>query len=724
MNPFRKSRGITPYRHTGRRPMSSPLLSALFFPGVVLYHELLLRAFDRSTPFFDLALLRILLFSAAAGLVIFLILDLLPWRTAARIAGGVVIGLGAVLLCVERGCRATFGIYYGVSFMGGMAGDVTGDFGSTVWSVVFGLIPFILLSFVPLAAFIPLRQGVIPDQGREAPTRIIIAAALVACQLTAYLLSILGPAKSYYTYEFTANIGIPHFGLLTSVRLELEYAVAGTPEAPLDTFLDDPPPATPTVGPSAAADPSDDPSGAVSPEPSAPIPSGPNALDIDFEALAEALPEGLSKKQRETLQSIHQYMASLTPSEKNKYTGMFEGKNLILLTAEGFSPYAIDEELTPTLYKLTHEGFVFNNFYQPDWTQSTCGGEFAITTGIIPNWINGGLAANASANISMPNTLAKLFAAEGYAVPAWHNHTYTYYGRDKYLGNYGYDYKGVGNGLELPHTVWPNSDLEMMEATADSYIDAYVDNGTPFHAYYMTVSGHGYYSWGGNAMSRKHRDAVEAKYPDLSETSQAYLACNMELDLALEYLVGRLEAAGIADDTLIVMTGDHYPYLMVEEGGADYYNELRGFEDKEGDTSRYRNTLLMWSGAIEEPIIVDTPCYTPDIVPTLCNLFGLSYDSRLYSGRDIFAENYRADQYSNCMPLVVFANNKGQGNSWITAAGTYEASTKTFTPSEGIELADEEDYVKRVHRLVAAKINYSKLIIQGDYYKYVFSDSE
>ena len=70
-----------------------------------------------------------------------------------------------------------------------------------------------------------------------------------------------------------------------------------------------------------------------------------------------------------------------------------------------------------------------------------------------------------------------------------------------------------------------NSDLEMMEATVDGYINGYVQEGKPFHAYYMTVSGHGYYSWGGNAMSRKHREAVEAKYPSLSETSQAYLAC-------------------------------------------------------------------------------------------------------------------------------------------------------------------------------------------------------
>ena len=126
----------------------------------------------------------------------------------------------------------------------------------------------------------------------------------------------------------------------------------------------------------------------------------------------------------------------------------------------------------------------------------------------------------------------------------------------------------------------------------------------------------------------------------------------------------------------------------------------------------------MWSAAIPEPVIVDTPCYSCDIVPTLSNLFGLEYDSRLFSGRDIFATNYEPDQYSSCMPLVVFANNHGQGNSWITAAGTYEASTRTFTPNEGITVAD--DYVSRVNNLVAGKIQYAKLIVTQDYYKSVF----
>ena len=704
-------------RRSRRRSLGSPLMSMLFFPAVILYHELLLRLFDRDTGFLSIALLRIVLFSLAAGLCLFLILDLLPWRRAARIAGGAAIVIWTVLLCIERGCRATFGVYYGVAFMGAMAADVTGDFGGTVASVALGLIPFILLSLIPLGLYIPLRQTVIREEGQEPGARIILAVGLAVFQLLGWALSAFGGASGYYTYEYTANTGIPHFGLVTTVRLELEYAVMGTPAPPLGEFIDDPIDTPAASAPDGTQEPSAGPSaGPVQ----TPVPSGPNVLDIDFEALAAGI-TGTSDKEK-TLKSMHEYFGSLIPSEKNEYTGMFEGKNLILLTAEGFSPYAIDKDLTPTLYKLTHEAFVFNNFYQPDWTMSTTGGEFSVTTGLIPNYVNGKLAPAVSVDRAMPLTLARLFAAEGYSVPAWHNHTYTYYGRDKYLGNFGYDYRGIGNGLELPHTVWPNSDLEMMEATADSYIDDYVNNGQLFHAYYMTVSGHGYYSWAGNAMSRKHREEVEAKYPDLSETSQAYLACNMELDLALKCLVDKLEAAGIADDTLIVMAADHYPYLMVT-AEEDFYNELRGFEDTENVTSRYRNTLLMWSGCIEEPIIVDTPCSTIDIVPTLCNLFGLDYDSRLYSGRDIFAANYAADKYSNCMPLVVFANNKGQGNSWITAAGTYEASTGTFTPNGGVTLEDQDDYVARVKRLVQGKVSYAKLILEVDYYRTLFPDT-
>ena len=73
-----------------------------------------------------------------------------------------------------------------------------------------------------------------------------------------------------------------------------------------------------------------------------------NTLDIDFEALDQSESNG-------TLKSMHNYFGSITPTKQNEYTGYFMDKNLILITAEAFSPYVINEQLTPTLYKLLRE---------------------------------------------------------------------------------------------------------------------------------------------------------------------------------------------------------------------------------------------------------------------------------------------------------------------------------------------------------------------------------
>lgn len=687
----------------GRHVAGSPLLSALSFPLMVLYHELLLRLFDGDSKFVSTDLVAIFLFSVAAGLAVFLVLDLIPHRKTARILGGVLVAAWTVLVCVEYCCKSFFKIYFGLGYMQGMAGQVVGDFSGTIVEVVLARIPFLVLSLLPLALYIWKNTAILYEKGQRAPVRGMLAVLMVVLQLAGVLMARVGGEKNYYTYDFSVNTSIPHFGLVTTLRLELSYAVTGIPQAPLDQLLPDDPVYTATPAPSTAPS---DPSASQAPV----IPTGDNVLDIDFEGLAAG-------ESDETLRAMHQYFASKSPTNQNEYTGYFQGKNLILITAEAFCPSVIDPELTPTLYRLSHEGFVFENYYQPDWTQSTTGGEFAVMTGIIPTWIGGSsLSFRVSAHDAMPVALGWQFSKLGYHALAYHNNTYTYYGRDETHPNLGYEYHGIGNGLELKSNLWPCSDLEMMEATVDGYVQDYVENGTPFHTYYMTVSGHCNYNWTGNAMSRKNQAIIQAKYPNASEQVQAYLACNLELEYAMEYLVEQLEEAGIADDTVIALTADHYPYALVE-GDKDYYNELAGTNNSERDTSRYRNTFILWSGCMDQPVVVDTPCSSIDIVPTLSNLFGLEYDSRLYSGRDIFATNYQANQYSSNMPLVVFAN-KGYGSSWITAAGTYEASTGTFTPREGVTV--DENYVSQVSRLVSAKYTYAKLVIERNYYALVW----
>ena len=79
---------------------------------------------------------------------------------------------------------------------------------------------------------------------------------------------------------------------------------------------------------------------------------------------------------------------------------------------------------------------------------------------------------------------------------------------------------------------------------------------------------------------------------------------------------------------------------------------------------------------MEEAVTVSEPCSAVDIVPTLSNLFGLEYDSRLLSGRDVLDQDYDpADAYGS-IPLVILPT--AAGNSWATAAGVYESSTRTL----------------------------------------------
>lgn len=665
-------------------------LNWIFFPLALLYHELLLRAFDTQNAFFRGTLVMVVLFSIATGLLLSLLVNLLHNRRLAQVLMLVVTALWTLLLCVEYCCRSYFKSYFSVGFICTMSGKVVTGFGSTIPGIVAQRLPFIIAALLPLALCILLRKRIVTEHRMSKWSLLFVTAVSVIFLLIGEGLARWGTYGDSYTYNFQTDAAVSQFGLHTAVRLEAEYALFGTPQPKLELpTQEDEPDDTP-----------DDPPAATTP-----VEYGYNALDIDFQALANSASDS-------ALRSMAQYFGSLTPSKKNEYTGLFQGKNLVLITAEAFSPWFISRELTPTLYKLTHEGFVCENYYQPGWGQSTTGGEYAVMTGLLPTWVGSSVSFYASANDDMPFALGNQLRALGYRTGAYHDNIYNYYNRDKTHPNLGYDYQGVGNGLTVTEDgSWPYSDLEMVQNTIGDYIDGFVSDGTPFHVYYMTVSGHGSYGWG-HAMAAKNRAKAQAAYPNASTQVQAYVAANLELENALTYLLEQLEAAGIAEDTVICMSADHYPYLLAEPE-TDYYNELRGVVDSERDTDRYRNALVLWCGGMENAVTVTEPCSAVDIVPTLSNLFGLEYDSRLLSGRDVLDKDYDAGSASGSIPLVILPTSSG--NSWATAAGVFEATTRTFNARPGVTV--EEDYVSRVNNIVALQYNYAQQLIARDYYR-------
>ncbi len=406
-----------------------------------------------------------------------------------------------------------------------------------------------------------------------------------------------------------------------------------------------------------------------------------NIIDIDFNAL-------ILKEKDKTIRNMHEYFEDIQPSKKNEYTGKYKGYNLILITAEGFSHYAVNKDVTPTLYKLVNEGYKFTNFYNPIWGVSTSDGEYVACTGLIPK--SGVWSFYHSGKNYMPFAMGNQLKKLEYNTVAYHNHSYTYYKRDVSHPNMGYEYKGVGNGLDVKNT-WPESDLEMMEKTIPEYI-----NNQPFHAYYMTVSGHMQYNFTGNYMSVKNKEYV--KELPYTEAGRAYLACQIELDKALEYLLDQLEEAGIADNTLIALSADHYPYGLKNEE----IDDLAGHE-VERNFELYKSAFILYTKGME-PVTIDKHCSSLDIIPTISNLLGLEYDSRLLMGKDIFSDSEL---------LVIFSN-----RSFITDKGSYNSLTKEFTSSDGAEIG--EGYVKQISSIIKNKFYYSAKILETDYYGKIF----
>ncbi len=437
---------------------------------------------------------------------------------------------------------------------------------------------------------------------------------------------------------------------------------------------------------------------APQPEPGKPY----NLLSIDFDGVMEQSGDN-------TVGEICGYLKSVAPSNTNDMTGLFAGKNLILISAEAFSGNFIDPELTPTLYRMMTQGIQFTDYYQPAWGGSTSSGEFSILMGIEP-----ALGADSfdytlgkNVDITVSNQLQKL----GYFTRAYHNHSSSYYDRDKTHENLGYEkFIAMGTGMEEGVTeAWPESDREMFDFTVPQYIDR-----QPFSVYYMTVSGHGLYSWGGNAQSQIHREEVE-NLP-YSETVKAYIACNLELEYAMASLLEQLEAAGIAEDTLVVISADHYPYCLSKSDtwytDKDYLSEYYGYEVTDC-FGRDRNTLIMWSACLEDmDLVVDGPTGSLDILPTLCNLFGLDYDSRLLVGRDVFSKQEA---------LVFWPD-----HSWKTEKGQWNAANpgNEFTPVQGEEIS--QAYLEKIRRLVNNKLSYSQklLHLKTDFFQLIFDHVE
>jgi len=674
------------------------MLNYFIFPLSIIYCELLLLG--STTGIGDLRyVVYIALFSSCFAML-WTILTGLFSKKVNRIIKAVVLAITGIFYQAMYMVYVAFSVFYDLNTMIGGAGGAIIDFKYELLRILLEPVSVIhmILFLLPLALYMILGIKLGFDKGEKLEYKMALALGLMALffyygQMTSVSYNAEDMAVATTSYSFQE--AVPKFGILKSLEYEISNLIHNSDGQ--DMVFETSKPTNEEVSKEPETTTGEE---AKTKESTAetvadePVTYEPNVLDIDFEKLAENAPANLA--------ALDNYVASQTPTMKNEYTGMFKGKNLILITAEAFTAEVIDEKRTPTLYRMATKGINFTDYYQPTLAGTT-GGEYHNIFGMLAT--SGGQSLKNTADNLNYMTMGYQLNMLGYTGAAFHNGNYDFYDRDITHNNLGYSdgFKGLGNGLE--EMVNPKdrySDVELFKGTVPLYEDK-----QSFNLYYMTYSGHSPYV-SGNPFAKEHLPLLsDAPYGDFVKN---YLATQMELEDAMTYLLEELEEKGIADDTVVVISADHFPYGLGNDGEGSsykYIEELYGFQFGDDTFARDHNRLIIWCGALEddEPIVVSDPVCSIDVLPTLLNLFGVDFDSRLLAGRDALSDSD---------PLVYSTS-----YYWKTDKGTYQKGT--FTPlTEDTVISD--NYVIDINKIVKDKLTFSKGVLNYDYYRHVFGN--
>ena len=338
------------------------------------------------------------------------------------------------------------------------------------------------------------------------------------------------------------------------------------------------------------------------------------------------------------------FIESLSEHEENEFTGVFEDKNLIYIHAESFSSIAVDPNITPVLYQLFERGWTFENYYAPLYYRNTADTEFMLHTGFYPSR-QVSLSMESFMDNTFTETLPRLF--DGYVTNSFHNYTDYYYPRTTFLPNtIGYsnyqdalDMKLLDEEPQIGEQPWP-SDLEMFERSVRDYILE-----ERFLTYYLTVSGHLSYTEEHPIISKN----LPAVLDILSENNRIiedeaylyYLSANLELEYMVASLLDTLKDTGRIEDTVIIISGDHYPYGLEEESIQYALNT----QDELG--LKIHNTPFVIYHQGLESIQFKDIFSSIDVTPTVANLFGFDINYQAILGRDVFDDTANTVRFQN-----------------------------------------------------------------------------
>lgn len=355
-------------------------------------------------------------------------------------------------------------------------------------------------------------------------------------------------------------------------------------------------------------------------------------------------------------------------------------------------------------------------------------------------------------------TMPSVLRSMGYTTNYVHSHDINFYSRNETHYNLGFDNVIGKNSLvdEEGNQIYEDIEFHHWAAEGDfaqNAIDYIVPKNyeeKPFYTFYLNVSSHGAYDYNENDgdCMRYHnyvmygpddcvlddennwiidpsKDEEDLTYttwyqnvldnyfetdPSLCEELLYYQCGVMGLDEAIGLIIDQLKEYDIYDETTILLYADHYAYYN------NLSNRFKGIDV--ADLSNIElNTIPM---IISSPglknynietgsnyTINDRFCSAYDVIPTLFDLLGVSFNENLYIGHSLFRPaDYIYTLDGETRDMVVYYSNTG--GLFSRDIYTYNLDDFTFVNEEENEEL-QEIFSAEVHN-VLVKINFINLL--------------
>ncbi len=416
------------------------------------------------------------------------------------------------------------------------------------------------------------------------------------------------------------------------------------------------------------------------------------------------------------------YDKNTREKSNNDYTNIFKGKNLLMIHAESIQQFLIDKkingvEVTPNLNKLSKEGLYFSNFYAQESVGTSSDSEFTLNTSLMP-------ASSGTVFVSYWDreyvSTPKLLKEKGYYTFSMHGNNPSFWNRNNMHKKLGYDrFYAYEDDFDIDETIGLGLSDKSFFRQVVPKIKEITEENTNFYGTLIMLTNHT--PW--NDIEGKTDFDVDWKYkneqgeevsaPYLEGTTLGnYIKSVHYADEALGQLINDMDAAGLLEDTVIVIYGDHDAKIKKSEY-VRYYNYdpyTETIKDKNDpdyvDVDFYsyelnrKVPLIVWSKTNKLKTEVKEVMGMYDIMPTLGNMFDFYNPYAL--GHDIFSINEN---------VVVFPD----GN-WLTNKMYYNSQKE-----EGLLLQSDEpvsvDYINKYTKIAEDTVSVSDKIIVYDLIK-------